>query len=238
VSNQHKSIIFSIGTGLFLFVQYLFIGDILEAADGKYPLVYELFAAVVGSIITVIAMALIMRNQIDQEKNKEFASSIFERKLSIYQDLLEIVFSIDDDKIIEDAEIHALENQIGIACLVADKKLVSILSQYIYQLKVYGVLYFRSLNDVQLAEFSKFAESEKKHVNADASKLCDQKYNQTVPVKGNEIMYFLSLDECIQGLREDLALIEGDVAHHIEHFVRTPINPKQIHANPNRIDDV
>lgn len=237
MNNRNKNIIFLIATGVFLLAQYFFVGEILEASVENHPLVYELFAAVVGSIITVIAMALIMRNQIDHEKHKEFASSIFERKLSIYQELLEIVFAIDDDKIIEDAEIHALENQIGIACLVADKKLVSILSQYIYQLKVYGVLYFRSMNEVQLAEFSAFAEQEKKKPHADASKLCDQKFNQTLPVKGNEIEYFLSLDECIQGLREDLALIEGDVAHHIEHFVRTPINPKQIHAKPNIIDN-
>lgn len=219
----------------FLLIQYFFIGKIMKASAADFPLIYELFAAVIGSVITIISMALIMRSQIDRETNKEFASRIFEQKLIIYQELLATVFSIDDDSMIEDEEIHALENQIGVACLIANKELVSKLAQYMYQLKVYGVMYFRSLNQAQLEAFSEFVKNEKLKESAQKSVLCDEKFELDIPIKGNEIRYFLSLDEFIQGLREDLALITGDVSHDIEHFVRTPINPLNIHPTPNKI---
>jgi len=232
---QLKTTVYVVFVAAFLLAQYFFIGKIMDATAEDFPLIYELFAAVIGSVITVIAMAMIMRSQIDRETNKEFASRIFEQKLVIYQELLAIVFSIDDDAVIEEDEVHALENQIGVACLVANKELVSKLAQYMYQLKVYGVLYFRSLNEKQLAAFSEFVEKEQQKDSAEKSVLCDAKFNQKLPIKGNEIHYFLSLDEFIQGLREDLALISGDVSHDIEHFVRTPINPLNIHPMPNKI---
>ena len=221
---------------VFLLAQYLFIGQILKASEAASPLVFELFAAVMGSVITVCTMALIMRSQMKQETNKEFASRIFDKKLHIYQELLAQVFAIDDDRVILEDEIQTFENQIGVACLVANKQLVSKLAQYMYQLKVYGVMYFRSMNDMQLAAFSEFVVNEKKKANATDSVLCDAKFKLTKPVKGNEIHYFLSLDEFIQGLREDLALIDGDVSHDIEHFVRVPINALNLIAAPNHVD--
>lgn len=235
MKTSHKNTLLTLSIIIFLILQYLFIGKVLAFSEKISPLVYELFAAVIGSIITVIAMALIMRNQIKEETNKEFASSIFERKLEIYQGLLTQVFAIDDDKIIDEDEIHAFENQIGLACLVANKRLVAKLAQYMYQLKVYGVLYFRNMNSEQLARFTSLVEQEKLKENADKSILCEEKFNLSIPVKGNEIQYFLSLDEFIQGLREDLALIDGDVSNDIEHFVRTPINANQLFQNPNQV---
>jgi hypothetical protein len=233
---QHvKTILSFIFIAVFLLLQYFFIGQIMDATAEDFPLIYELFAAVIGSVITVISMAMIMRNQIDRETNKEFASRIFEQKIIIYQDLLATVFSIDDDGVLDEEEIHALENQVGVACLVANKQLVSKLAQYMYQLKVYGVLYFRNLDKQQLEAFSNFIKEEKQKKSAQTSVLCDQKFNINVPVEGNEIQYFLSLDEFIQGLREDLALIDGDVSHDIEHFVRTPINPLDVYATPKKL---
>ncbi len=220
---------------IFILIQYFFIGEVLESAEDVSPLVFEFFAAVMGSVITVGAMALIMQTQVKHETHKEFASRIFEKKLQIYQDLLEKIFSIDDDSVIEEDEIHAVENQIGVACMVANKELVSILAQYMYQLKVFGVLYFRSLNEQQLQVFRSLIEDEKTKLPED-SILAQHKHDLQAPVAGNEKQYFLSLDEFIQGLREDLAVIDGDVSHSLEHFVRTPINNHGLIPNPNKVE--
>ncbi|SMF35614.1 hypothetical protein SAMN02745866_02260 [Alteromonadaceae bacterium Bs31] len=219
----------------FLMGQYLFIGQVLSVSESGHPLVFELFAAVMGSIITVAAMALIMKTQIKQETHKEYASRIFEKKLEIYQSLLEALFSIDDDAVMEDKEIHRVENLIGLACLVANKCMVSTMAQYMYQLKVYGVLYFRSMSPAQLEAFSQFINDEKGKP-FELSKLATSKHAITQETKENEILYFVSLDEFIQAMREDLAIIDGDVKHDIEHFVRTPLNAKGLIPTPNKAE--
>ena len=225
-----------VGLISFLILQYVFIGQMFRFAANVSPLVFELFAAVMGSIITVVAMALVMRSQMKQETEKEYASIIFDKKLQIYQTLLTHLFSIDDDRLLDESEIHTVENHIGLACLVANRTLVSLMAQFMYQQKVYGVLYYRSLNEQQLADFREFVESEKKQ-DVSISKLADPKYSLKLPVLGNEKSYFVSLDEFIQGIREDLAIVEGDVRNDIEHFVRTPINPKNLIPTPNLIND-
>ena len=218
----------------FLVAQYLFVGEVMEFSEKRSPLVFELFAAVMGSIVTVAAMAVMMKAQHRKDTEKEYASRIFEKKLEIYQQLLHYIFAVDDDNVIDNDEIHKVENQIGIACLVANTDLVSIMSQYMYQLKVYGVLYFRSLTDTQLESFREFAETEKPKT-LEESKLANSKHKLHVPVAGNEVEYFLSLDEFIQGIRDDLDIIEGNVKHDIEHFVRTPINKLNLIPMPNRV---
>lgn len=230
-----QSYVFTSAICVFLLIQYFFIGKVLLFSEGRSPLVYELFAAVMGSIITVGSMALILRTQIKHETQKEYASKIFEKKIEMYQSLLEALFSIDDDSIMEPKEIHRVENLIGLACLVANKHQVSLMAQFMYQLKVYGVLYFRSLSEVQLQSFKNFVDEEKCKP-MEFSKLANHKYALATPVSGNEISYFLSLDEFIQGLRDDLAIIDGDVSHDLEHFVRTPLNAQGLFANPNRAE--
>ncbi len=217
---------------IFLIVQYLFVGEIMVVAAEQSPLVFELFAAVMGSIVTVAAMAVMMKAQAKQDTQKEYSSRIFEKKLEIYQELLHLLFSIDDDNRIDFDEIHRVENQIGIACLVANTRLVSLFSQYMYQLKVYGVLYFRSMTSSQLENFRDFADEERKKP-FELSKLAYSKHVLTEPVENNEVSYFVSMDEFIQGIRDDLNIIEGNVMHDVEHFVRTPIDKHGLFTSPN-----
>lgn len=234
-NNRWRTLLFWGFVGIFLIVQYLFIGDVMRMSEQNHPVVYELFAAVMGSIVTVAAMALMMRAQSRQDKENEFSARIFEKKLELYQQLLNTIFSIDDDNIIEKKEVQKVENQIGVACLVANQNLVSLFSQYLYQLKIYGVLYFRSMTERQLENFRNFVQEELTK-DLDHSKLSNNKHLINLPVLGNESRYFVSLDEFIQGIRDDLAVVEGNVAFDIEHFVRTPIDHYQFFKNPNQVD--
>lgn len=231
-----KYIAYWIGLTAFLLLVYFLIGKILIAAEAlQSPLAFELFAAVMGSIVTVAAMTIMMRSQLQQDKDREFSSQLFQKKIDIYEKLLQLVFSMDDDGTISRDEIQAIENQIGIASLVAHRDLVSRFAQFLYQLKIYGVVYFRNMTAPQLAHFKSFVMEEKQKTLV-ASKLANHIYLSTAPIADNEIAHFLSLDDFIQGIREDLAVVEGDVKHDIEHFVRTPIDQYKLFKNPNLVD--
>lgn len=49
---------------------------------------YEMFAAVLGVIITAIITMILLRGQSDNDVERERAAKIFEEKLKIYQDYL------------------------------------------------------------------------------------------------------------------------------------------------------
>lgn len=234
--NSYKDTAFWIFVSVFVVVGYLAIGDLLEFAKGKSPIVSEFISAVFGSIITVAAMAVMLRMQSRQEQHREFSSRLFDRKLELYTDLLNTVFACDDDNLIEKDEIQEIENKVGVCCLVASEDLVSVFSQFVYQIKVYGVLYYRSMVTEQIEHFSKFVDSELNMNDPIGSKLAVCKYNLALPVSGNEMDYFVSLDDCIQMIRKDLAVVEGNVRKDIEHFVRTEIDKYNIMKDPNVVD--
>lgn len=209
---------------------YFVIGQFLKFSEARSPLVFELFAAIMGSIVTVSAMALMMRIQSQQETHKEFAARLFDRKLAIYQDLIETLFSNDDDQVLTREEVQAIENKIGLACLVANAELVSTFAQFLIQQKTYGALYFRNLEPEQLQHFCQFVEREKNKTQQQ-SELANQKHQLAQAPQGHELDYFITLDNVIQGMRDDLAVVEGNVQQEIEHFIRTPHNPQAARAD-------
>ncbi len=71
-----KSIIFWGIVSVILILSYLLIGNLLEFAEGKSPIITELMAAILGSIITVAAMAAMIKMQARQEKEKEATGKI------------------------------------------------------------------------------------------------------------------------------------------------------------------
>ena len=196
----------------------------------------EILAAVLGSVIIVASMAIVLRLQAKQDKEREFSSTLFELKLQLYEKLLSTIFQADDDNLISKEEVQNVENQIGVACLVANEDLVSIFSQFTYQLKVYGVLYFRSLTKIQRDHFTKFVEHDltKNHV---ASHLAFNKQVLEAVPKTDPEAYFLSLDELMQGIRSDLAVVEGDIKQSVEHFVSVSYDQFKMMKNPNMVDD-
>ena len=187
----------------------------------------EIFSAVLASIFTVAAMTIVIKLQSRQEKEKEFASKVFEKKLMIYQELLQILFKADDDNILDDDEIQQIENKIGEASIVANAKLVSCFSQFMIQVKIYGCLYSRSMSKKQIAHFMNLinkhgliSETKKRHFSNtnDFEKI------------------FVTIDDLIQGIREDLNVVEGNIKEYISNFVSMPIDKFSMKRNPNIID--
>lgn len=187
----------------------------------------EIFSAVLASIFTVAAMTIVIKLQSRQEKEKEFASKLFEKKLMIYQELLMILFKTDDDNILDDNEIQMIENKIGEASIVANSRLVSCFSQFMIQVKIYGCLYPRSMSEKQIEHFKDFIAKNgfisetKKKVNSD--------FNDFEKM-------FVTIDDLIQGIREDLNVVEGNIKEYISKFVSIPIDKFSMKRNPNIID--
>jgi hypothetical protein len=224
-------------TAVIVLGSYLLAGELLDFAEGKAPIVAELVSAALGSVITVAALAALLRIQTRQEMKREFSARLFDRKLDIYQKLIEAIFSADDDNVISKDEVQDIENKVGVACLVAGDVMVSTCAQSLYQLKTYGVLYFRSMDDEQIANFEEFVQNEKRKPSAAASVLSNHKFSLKIPVRGNSDKYFVALDDLVQVMRSDLAVVDGDVKREIEHFVRLPYDSHTLIRNPNRVDE-
>ena len=216
------------GFSIFVFFERTFIESLSVFTQA-------ILSAVLGSIIITASMVIMMRFQTRVDKEKEFSSTLFERKLLIYEKLLSLIFEMDDDNIISKNEVQDIENHIGLACLVANQNLVSMFSQFLVQLKFYGVLYCRSMTDRQKEHFRDLIDSELKK-NKSESFLYDQKKLISLKKNSEIDIYFLSLDQLIQEIRKDLSVVEGDVQSCIEHFIMYPYDKYNMVKNPNYVD--
>lgn len=221
---------------IFVIFSYFILKELFQYSATQPAIVSELLSATFATIITVAAMTVMLKFQSTQDKDKEYASQLFDRKLSIYIDLLSLIFEADDDNYLSRDEIIKIENKIGIACLVSNENLVSTLSQFMIQLKIYGVLYYRSMDKEQQDHFSNFIQKEKKKNDIHRSVLARQKFKLRLNIQGNESIYFLSLDDIIQDVREDLVVIGGDVKDEIEHFITMDINKHNMMKDPNIVN--
>ena len=230
-----KSLFYWLIVSIFLLGSYFWLRELLLRSDGTSPIVFELTAAILGSIITVSAMAVLMRIQASQDREKEYASRVFDHKIDTYRKLANAIFESDDDNLLTKEEIGRIENLVGLACLVADATLVARFSQFVVQLKWFGVMYFRSLSNVQAEQFRLFVERERQK-DADESQLCPSKKEIDGPVEGKESDFFVSLDEILQGMRRDLAVVDGDISTNVGHFIMTRYDELSLIKNPNVID--
>lgn len=192
----------------------------------------EIMTAIFGTVIIVASMLVMMKIQSKEDKEKEYSSFVFEKKLEIYKSLLDDIFKMDDDNVIDREEISNIENKIGVASLVASEKLVCHLSQFIYQLKAYGVIYRRSMVEKQKQHFKSFINSN----------FCDEKASSHI-AKGNcknsfkdRLEYFVSLNDIVQNMREDLSVVEGDILNKLEFFVQMKYDQFKLIKNPNVVD--
>ncbi len=231
--NKSNELIFIVIAIIFSVVVLVLLRDFFNLSVNNFTV--EVLAAVFGSIVVVASMVIMIRLQSNIDKEREFSVSLFERKLQIYEKLLSTLFKADDDNVISKAEIQDIENQVGVACLVANRALVSIFSQFVYQLKVYGVLYVRSMNQSQKDNFITFTNEELKK-DEDNSTLALNKYSLKKDAKDNIRGFFVSLDDLIQGIRDDLAVVEGSIKHDIEDFIKIKYDQFQQMENPNIID--
>lgn len=72
---------------------------------------YEMFAAVLGVIITAIITMILLRGQSDNDVERERASKVFEEKLRIYQEYLHTLYEVIKDGSLSDEEKMQLEFQ-------------------------------------------------------------------------------------------------------------------------------
>ena len=218
--DSQSTVILSAAGILFLFISFFllrefFITNILT------DFTIEILAAVIGSIIVVISMAIMMRFQSQQDMKREFTNKVFEEKLSIYKKLLELVFTADDDNRITQKEILSIENQLGIACLVANAELVQCFSQFILQIKKYEVIYFHNMSTEDRENFAHFLQDEKK-----TQLLLNESEDELE-------RYFVSLDDLVQEIRDDLAVVSGDVHKYIGAFTSFYNNQKPSPRRPS-----
>lgn len=234
-----KSTIFWGIVSVSLILSYLMIGNLLEFAEGKRPIIGELMAAILGSIITVAAMAAMIKMQARQEKEKEATARVFEYKVQLYNDLLKDIFSCDDDNVLTDTEINEIENKIGIACLVAGEGMVSAFAQFMWQMKLFGVMYFRTMTHKKSEKgrfehfIKKINDELKKSAQESAISFKKHRLKEKYSPEENPERYFISLDELLQEMRKDLDVVRGDIQNEVEHFVRLEINQDKIIPAPN-----
>ncbi len=213
-----------------IFAIFAFLFLHLFFKQGVNDFTIEILAATLGASFTVTAMMVVMKLQTRHEREGEFAKRLFDKKIEMYQVILETIFKIDDDNIIDKEEIELIENQIGVAAMVANSDLVSAFSQFVVQLKIYGCLYPRSMDKRQIGHFVKYFN---KHTNFLANiyqNLNDPLENETFEE------YFVSLDNLVQLIREDLSVVEGDIQEMLEHFVEMPIDKFEMMHTPNIVD--
>jgi len=230
----------SIGDYIFIILSILFTVSVFALLHEMFNrninnFTNEILAAVLGSIIIVASMAIMLRIEARQEREKEFSGTLFQHKIQIYEKLLKAIFEADDDNVITKGEVQKIENLVGMACMVANEDLVSRLSQFIYQFKVYGVMYFRSMTTTQKEHFIALIEQEVKK-EEEVSVLAFEKHALEVDVRKNPEAYFLSLDELIQGIRNDLSVVDGDIRQSVEHFVRINYNEFGFMEIPSIVD--
>ncbi len=164
---------------------------------------------ILGSVITIALMLILLQFQMRSEQEKDFKGRLFERKLDLYREFLVLVFSIDDDNIIDQSEITEVENKVGELSLVASSSLIQTCATFVVQLKSYGVMYTRSMTQMQSEHYSNNMGS---------------------------VSDFVSLDNLVQAIRLDLSVVEGDVSQTIEQYVGIPFDRFRMVKDPNVVD--
>lgn len=152
---------------------------------------------------------ILMQYQMQSEERKDFKTMLFDKKLELYREFLGLVFKMDDDNMISREEVQEVENKVGELALVAGNDLVNVCAIFIVQLKSYGVLYTRSMVQKQI-----------------------ENYEMNI----GSVNDFVSLDDLVQAIRDDLSVVEGDVSNLLEKFVNIQYDRFNMIKDPNTID--
>lgn len=98
---------------------------------------YEMFAAVLGVIITAIITMILLRGQSDNYVERERAAKIFEEKLKIYQDYLHTLCDVIKDHSLSDEEKIRLEFQTSYVAMHCNSKYIATVSNAVKELIEY-----------------------------------------------------------------------------------------------------
>lgn len=108
----------------------------LRLFTGK-ELWYEMFAAVLGVIITAVITMILLRGQSDDDVERERAAKIFGEKLRIYQDYLHTLCDVIKDHSLSDEEKIRLEFQTSYVAMHCDSKYIATVSNAVKELIEY-----------------------------------------------------------------------------------------------------
>ena len=110
-----------------------FFAVYLRLFTGK-ELWYEMFAAVLGVIITAVITMILLRGQSDDDVERERAAKIFGEKLRIYQDYLHTLCDVIKDHSLSDEEKIRLEFQTSYVAMHCDSKYIATVSNAVKEL--------------------------------------------------------------------------------------------------------
>lgn len=99
---------------------------------------YEMFAAVLGVIITAVITMILLRGQSDDDIERERAAKIFEEKLRIYQEYLQTLCDVIKDHSLSDEEKIRLEFQTSYVAMHCNSKYISTVSNAVKELIEYS----------------------------------------------------------------------------------------------------
>ena len=113
-----------------------FFAVYLRLFTGK-ELWYEMFAAVLGVIITAAITMILLRGQSDDDVERERVAKIFEEKLRIYQDYLHTLCDVIKDHSLSDEDKIRLEFQTSYVAMHCDSKYIATVSNAVKELIEY-----------------------------------------------------------------------------------------------------
>lgn len=98
---------------------------------------YEMFAAVLGVIITAIITMILLKGQSENEGRREKNTKVFEEKLKIYQDYLHTLCDVIKGHSLSDEEKILLEFQTSYVAMHCDSKYIATVSKAVQNLIEY-----------------------------------------------------------------------------------------------------
>ena len=101
-----KRLIYSIVILLFISLSILIIGQVYNSAIPK--LVEEINNSSIGAILTALVTVLLLKGQTVNELERDKDVKIFEEKIKVYSEFIEKLWSIADDKIVDQLEMKEL----------------------------------------------------------------------------------------------------------------------------------
>ena len=91
---------------------------------------YEMFAAILGVIITAVITMVLLRGQTTNDVERERAAKVFEEKLRIYQEYLQTLCNVIEDRCLSDEEKIRLEFQTSYVAMHCEPKYIVDVSNF------------------------------------------------------------------------------------------------------------
>ncbi len=98
-------------------------------------LAIELMAAALAVVLVVASVGVTIHFQSKAETERQYRVCLFENKMKVYTQFLEVTAKSDDDDKIENHEIDEIRNQARVAAMLAERQLVVCLADFVDNLE-------------------------------------------------------------------------------------------------------